>query len=200
MRRTKEQAAETRQQILRAAENLFLDKGYENVTLNEIAAAAGVSRGALHWHFSNKQGLLYALRDEAQLPLQRLANFLDACANPAPLDMLGDAVCAIFSDLQQDKRRRGLIRVMMYLDISSQENPTVHKPNETYGVIARIFSQSNNQRRLPKPWTPETAASAVNAVIHGLLEEWSLARSDLALVPYGQDIIRILLRGLQEKN
>lgn len=45
MRRTKEEAAETRSEILQSAKALFLDKGYENVSLEEIAAAAGVTRG-----------------------------------------------------------------------------------------------------------------------------------------------------------
>lgn len=43
MRRTKEQAAETGRQILQAAETLFLDKGYDNVSLEEIAALSGVT-------------------------------------------------------------------------------------------------------------------------------------------------------------
>ncbi|WP_046864018.1 TetR family transcriptional regulator, partial [Microvirga massiliensis] len=62
MRRTKEQAAETRRLILEAAERLFLERDYETVSLEEIAAAAGITRGAVHWHFHNKQGLLLAIR------------------------------------------------------------------------------------------------------------------------------------------
>ncbi|EJN06754.1 TetR/AcrR family transcriptional regulator [Phyllobacterium sp. YR531] len=198
MKRTKEQAAETRRQILRAAENLFLDKGYENVTLDEIATAAGASRGALHWHFGNKQGLLYALRDEAQSPLQELADCLDAGTALSPLDMLGDAICSIFAAMHHDKRRRGLIRVMMYLDISiSQKKPSKSQRNEVYDDIARIFAEANRRQRLPSPWTPVAAASAVSAVVVGILEEWSLERSDLQLVPHGQDLVKMVVRGFQ---
>lgn len=65
MRRTKEQAAETRQTILRVAAALFLDRDYETMSVQEIAEATGVTRGAVHWHFQNKQGQLFAIRDQA---------------------------------------------------------------------------------------------------------------------------------------
>ena len=83
MRRTKEEAAETRSEILHSAKALFLDKGYENVSLEEIAAAAGVTRGAVHWHFKNKQGLMFAIRDEAQQPFQELAERMSKELPPA---------------------------------------------------------------------------------------------------------------------
>src|SRR3546814_18293365 len=77
MKRTKEEAAETKRQILKAAELLFLEQGYEAVTPDEIATASGVSRGAVHFHYVNKAGLPHALRDEAQLPMQELADGLE---------------------------------------------------------------------------------------------------------------------------
>lgn len=195
MRRTKAQAAETRQQILRAAEILFLDKGYENVRLDEIASAAGSSRGAVHWHFENKQGLLYALREEAELPLQQLADCLDGGFSADPLDMLGDAICSFFDALHNDERRRGLIRVMMYLDIPvSQNNGEKARSNDAYDAIARIYAEANRRQKLPAPWTPKTAASALNATVTGLIEEWALERSELELVPYGQHLVRIVVR------
>lgn len=201
MRRTKEQAAETRRQILRAAESLFLEKGYENVTLDEIAFAAGASRGALHWHFGNKQGLLYALREEAQLPLQELADGLDANTVVEPLQMLAETICSMFAEMHNDERRRGLIRVMMYLDISTApENRSIEGSRDSYDAIERIFLEANRRQRLAPPWTPKTAAWAVSAVVIGLIEEWALERSGLQLVPYGQELVEMLLGGFNSKT
>lgn len=61
MRRTKEQAALTRQQILNAALSVFGSKGYSAATLEDIAQAAGVTRGAIYWHFDNKAELYNSL-------------------------------------------------------------------------------------------------------------------------------------------
>ncbi|MEH6593821.1 MAG: TetR/AcrR family transcriptional regulator [Halioglobus sp.] len=54
-----------RQHILETAERLFAERGIENVSLNEINKTAGQKNtSALHYHFSNRQGLLYAILDQ----------------------------------------------------------------------------------------------------------------------------------------
>lgn len=53
VRRTKEEAQETRQQILEAAEKAFHARGVARTTLADIAKLAGVTRGAIYWHFQD---------------------------------------------------------------------------------------------------------------------------------------------------
>lgn len=67
MRRTKEDAERTRKQIMTAALKLFSRQGYTNTTLEDIARSAGVTRGAVYWHFENKAALYKALIDEANI-------------------------------------------------------------------------------------------------------------------------------------
>ncbi len=49
MRRTKEEAAITREHLLEAALLCFRTKGYASTTLDDIARQAGATRGAIHW-------------------------------------------------------------------------------------------------------------------------------------------------------
>jgi TetR/AcrR family acrAB operon transcriptional repressor len=65
MRRTKEDAAQTRQDVIDAALKVFSQSGYHAARLNDIAKAAGVTRGAIYHHFENKAGLYSALIEEA---------------------------------------------------------------------------------------------------------------------------------------
>jgi AcrR family transcriptional regulator len=51
-------AAETRERLLRAAAEVFAARGYDGTRVADIAAAAGVSNGALYAHFSSKGDLL----------------------------------------------------------------------------------------------------------------------------------------------
>lgn len=60
-RKTKKDAAVTRESILIAALDLFTEKGYSRATLVDIAKNIGMTRGAVYWHFENKQALLAAL-------------------------------------------------------------------------------------------------------------------------------------------
>lgn len=53
-------AAETRERLLHAAAEVFAQRGYEGTRVADIAAAAGVSNGALYAHFGSKADLLVA--------------------------------------------------------------------------------------------------------------------------------------------
>ena len=53
MRRTKSEAEQTRNSILDAALTLFDEQGYTQTTLSSIARQAGVTRGAIYWHFAS---------------------------------------------------------------------------------------------------------------------------------------------------
>lgn len=54
-------AVERRSQLLMAAQKLFAQKGYRNTTTNEIAKSANLTKGALYFHFKNKEDILFEL-------------------------------------------------------------------------------------------------------------------------------------------
>jgi len=60
-RRTKEEAEKTYHMLLEAAAEQFTMHGVAATTLNDIAQAAGVTRGALYWHFKGKEDIIRAL-------------------------------------------------------------------------------------------------------------------------------------------
>src|ERR1051326_2075264 len=64
VRKTKEEAAATRQALLDAALIVFSQKGYAAACLEEIGEHAGVSRGAIYWHFHSKAELYNTLVEE----------------------------------------------------------------------------------------------------------------------------------------
>lgn len=57
-RKTKEEAQETRDRILKAALDVFSAKGYSKSTFVDIAEKIGLTKGAVYWHFKNKEELL----------------------------------------------------------------------------------------------------------------------------------------------
>ena len=72
MRRTKIEALKTKESLMLAALDTFYQKGIARTSLNEIAQAAGVTRGALYWHFKNKEDLFDAL-------FQRICDDIESC-------------------------------------------------------------------------------------------------------------------------
>ncbi|HZV66577.1 MAG TPA: TetR family transcriptional regulator, partial [Telluria sp.] len=87
-RRTKEEAMETRASILDAAELLFVQQGVSGTTLQHIASAAGVTRGAIYWHFKDKAELFDAMMERVRLPVEAINEGSDCCEQADPLALL----------------------------------------------------------------------------------------------------------------
>jgi AcrR family transcriptional regulator len=68
-----QQAASTRAALIEAARRLFAEKGYHATGTPELAAAAGVSRGALYHHFGDKEALFEAVFGEVESDLREAA-------------------------------------------------------------------------------------------------------------------------------
>ena len=80
VRRTKEEAENTRREIMRAALDVFYQKGYSRTTFEDIAARINLTKGAVYWHFKNKPELLMDLikeRFEKKFQSSPVVNTLD---------------------------------------------------------------------------------------------------------------------------
>ncbi|MCX2980796.1 TetR family transcriptional regulator [Halieaceae bacterium IMCC14734] len=82
MRRTKEDAAKTRQSLVDAALKLFGQRGYSGTTLRLIAEEAGCSRGPIYWHFANKEELFEEILAYSQVPLEQLVDRYQGSSDP----------------------------------------------------------------------------------------------------------------------
>src|SRR4030042_3336436 len=54
----------TEERILKQAMKLFLEKGYHGTSIDDITQAAGLTKGALYWHFRSKEDLLERIIEE----------------------------------------------------------------------------------------------------------------------------------------
>ena len=90
-----------REQILDAASQLFVERGYENSSVDEIARVAGLSKGSIYWYFDGKLDILFALTDryveESQSEVVGLASE----------DKYGtEALYRAHRDLHEEKQKR----------------------------------------------------------------------------------------------
>ena len=63
MRRTQEDAEKTRQMILDAGIRVFAEQGYHHTSMEDIARSANVTRGAVYWHYKNKEDFILAMAE-----------------------------------------------------------------------------------------------------------------------------------------
>lgn len=96
-----ERAARTREALLRAAAEVFVQEGFALASLTSISRRAGVSNGALHFHFESKQALARTVEDEAAAVVRAIAVPARA-GGPDALQRLIDATHDLMRRLDQD--------------------------------------------------------------------------------------------------
>lgn len=110
-RRTKSEAMETRDAILDAASHIFYEKGVAKASLNEIAERAGVTRGAVYWHFKNKVDLFIALHDALYEPFMETV-LQDLEKNHAePLKQLEELCVNVLVELDSNEKKKRILSV-----------------------------------------------------------------------------------------
>ncbi len=112
VRRTKEEAQETRRQILEAAEQAFYDRGVARTTLADIATLAGVTRGAIYWHFSNKADLVQAMLDSLHEPLEEMARASESAEETDPLGWTRKLLVRLFQQVATDPKTRRINEIL----------------------------------------------------------------------------------------
>lgn len=114
-RKTKAEAELTRLQIIEAARKVFFQRGVSRSTLEEIACAAGVTRGAVYWHFRNKPELFFAMREQSEIPFLSgvVGQVLDDGDVENPLDAIEAALLKILDLVQGDEALRITLEIML---------------------------------------------------------------------------------------
>ena len=79
---THEKSQEKRRQILESAERVFARKGFDGANMREIAAAAGVNKFMLYYHFEDKQTLFERVLEAITRPVfRKLTDTIDGAAS-----------------------------------------------------------------------------------------------------------------------
>nr|WP_314876523.1 TetR family transcriptional regulator [uncultured Pseudomonas sp.] len=203
VRRTKEEAQETRAQIVAAAERAFYKRGVARTTLADIAQQAGVTRGAIYWHFSNKAELVQALLDSVHESHDHLARASESEDELDPLGCLRTLLLQVLNDLVLDARTRRINEILHHKCEFTDEMCEIRQQRQ--GAIADchqsiVLALTNAVRRkqLPADLWVDHAAVAIFAYIDGLIGRWLLLPDSLDLlgnaerwVDTGLDMLRL---------
>lgn len=183
-RRTKADAQKTLNQLLDAAAWLFQAQGVNHTTLNQIATRAGVTRGALYWHFANKDAVIMALweRDAA-------ATHANIVSKLGHIQGSGhDFKQLVKAELGAALNNAALMQAlrMMLLGVERLENDTLlqsflaERHQQMRDAFKAAFTQLHKAQKVAANTKPEALASSFWAYLKGLLL--------LHLEPYSPDI------------
>lgn len=177
MRRTKEEAEQTRYAILASAETLFLEKGVAHTSLEHIARHAGVTRGAVYWHFENKAHLFHEMLNQVRLPPEQLAERMAGCAERDPLLTLCELCIEAIENLARDEQKRRIFTILLRRCEFTADLREAEERNEAFinlfiQLCEQQFARPDVCPRLQAGISPRLAARSLHALIVGLFHDW----------------------------
>ncbi|QJR81172.1 TetR family transcriptional regulator [Alteromonas pelagimontana] len=177
MRRTKEEAEQTKQAILDAAVDVFTERGVAKSSLEEIAKAANVTRGAVYWHFKNKIEIFDALHERLHSPfIQRILEGLEA-EHPNPIGQLQELCTNILLELDQDEQvKKALTLFLLKCDYTGDFEQCKANYNqkklEKLEAFSRYFDLAIKKGTLPEDADPKLFTLAMNCYMRGIVVEY----------------------------
>jgi AcrR family transcriptional regulator len=158
-----ERAARTRRALINAAAEVFADDGYALASLPVISKRAGVSTGALHFHFSSKDALAVAVESAAELAVRTMTEQCGA-APATPLQCLARAVTQLLDAVGSDSVTRAGLRL--------GGDPSRKNGGGVIGWwrewVRDVLVRAREAGELPEEFSPEGAATAITAAVAGV--------------------------------
>ena len=194
-----QQSAVTRKAILTSGLKLFAKYGFSTTSIDDIARAAGITKGAVYWSFRDKRDLFLAL---VERELDRPARELMAITEKAPADAATAPL--VSSGLATLVRERGELVVLL----AEQWALAVRDPGlrDAYlrreamlrETLARALQARHETTGVPLTYPPEQLATAILALGHGLAMS---ALVDPAAVPDELlgEVLQLIYEGLEAR-
>lgn len=201
-RRTKEDAQKTREQLIEAAETVFYRKGVSRTSLNDIASEAGVTRGAIYWHFKNKHDVFEAMMDRQKLPLEMLKALMEDPDESDPLGRFREFLLYLTQEIARDPRRRRVFEIMFLKSELTEENEplgTRRRENlldvsERMGVVLRNAIERD---QLPGNLDVDRAVVHLHVQLTGLIYTWLLIPQTFDMEKESERVIDAYFHSLQ---
>ena len=204
MRRTRQLALATRQSILDAAVLVFLKHGFQCSAIQDVADRAGVTRGAVYWHFRNQRDMLEALLDTTKLPWQVLQPLPRPLLGSTPVEPLRQALVRMATTPLT--WLEGSVPAQQMLRILSQ----VSEPDYAVRLSARLdadrdaglqclqmaLAQTAASGALRPGTEPAAAALGLFVLVDGLMQQWLRQPGDFDLSTVGTQAVQSHLAGL----
>ena len=199
VRRTKADAEATRQSLLDAAEQLFQARGVSRTSLNDIATAAGTTRGAIYWHFKDKADLFNAMMERVTMPMEQA--IAQAETVETPLQQVRTSVLTALRKAATDEQARRVFEIAtQQVEFNGEMLAVRERKLKWIGdyrhQLARQFKAAAAESQIELPAGPRQAALGLQAILTGLLNNWLLSDGDFDLVRVGTQTVDIYLAGL----
>lgn len=200
-RKTKEEALETKKAIIQAAIAVFVEEGVAKASLEAIAERAGVTRGAVYWHFKNKDDIFRALHEEMHNSIMETVLADLESNHPEPLKQLETLCLGFMHDMADDPIKQDIKRIFyMKCDYSGDMAQTLERMNdakkECMPIFSCYFEKAQQKGHIAADADPLTLTTALNCYMQGILFEFLRNPDAIDLKKTGPALLRHFFKAL----
>jgi TetR/AcrR family transcriptional regulator, acrAB operon repressor len=193
-RSTKEEAVETRNRILDAAEDVFHAQGVARTSLADVAHAANVTRGAIYWHFKNKSDLFNAMCHRVRQPMEAMLETNAEEGNTDPLGQLRSRLIFVLQEVADNPHTRKVFGILCHkCEFLDAADFIFARQKEGYMEwitnIEQTLREAMDRKQLPQDLDVMLARISIHASFTGLLNNWLFAPESFNLMAHAEQII-----------
>jgi TetR/AcrR family transcriptional regulator, acrAB operon repressor len=206
MRKTKEEAGITRENVLDAAMKVFSKKGYTLSTLDDIAKEAGVTRGAIYWHFKGgKSDIFMEIVNKGFARNNEMLNEV-LSKGGTPMQTIERLMVRLMAFVEEDDDFRALQELLIFKtetspELSSQMGDKQHAQEESVKFLADLIERAKKAGEVRADVDAKTAALAGCGLLNGMVLLWLIERTvtdvpHFSLKDRAGPITKLFLRGI----
>ena len=201
VRKTKQEALVTRRSILDAAEHLFQAQGVSRTSLHDIASAAGVTRGAVYWHFKNKADLFNAMMERVCLPMEEAGVQLGRDANAPALPALRAQLLGVLARVVRDEQVRRVVdiatsKIEYVAELDAVRTRRLQIRSDYLAHLERTLKLAQRRGEVKAKPSARQMAIGIHALLDGLIQNWMLEPAAYPLRTTGAAVFDVHLAGL----
>ncbi len=202
VRKTKDASDITYANLLAAAEQLFFEKGVAQTTLADIATQAGLTRGAIYWHFKDKTSLLKALLEQAMLPMQGMLNALDEGPQSDPMSAIRNMCVQSLVTLAQSTRQQRIFTILFHKcenvgDVAGMLGEEMRCRDEYLDRTKRLLLQAQAMGQLPADADVSLCIQLLHNFMAGTKHQWLVMQPQYSLELVAPAMVDAVLAGLK---
>lgn len=186
-------ALKTRQKIFQAGIRLFIQKGYNNVTIDDIVTAAKVAKGSFYNHFSAKEELIFEVYDDYDLRYQQAYQSAIESGQPYALRQF---FRNYFSSIRRS-RDMEILRTMYSIQVYAENPRDISQPSRPlHDYVRKLIGLGKANGEICSDIDDDRLLTHLVNYVVGVEYNWSLNNGRYDLVAEAMSEFDLLLRGL----
>jgi len=196
-RKTKIEALKTRQHLIDVAITLFAKNGVSATTLTDIADAAGMTRGAIYWHFDSKVSLFNEIWNIQPCVSQEIRRKIKSQIQDDELILLREVMIETLRFISTDRRQHELLQILYHSCEFNGEMYTEQEIRERFWFnrerMKKLLRSFISKGQIPVNTNIELTVTIIHGYFSGIIKNWLLQPENLNLYEQAPDVVDNLI-------